>query len=57
MQHEHPQQMISINRTLWRANTLMPSYFAEGDWQVRASCDGCLIPSPSAGLLMPFSGM
>ncbi|CAL5229192.1 g12472 [Coccomyxa viridis] len=31
--HEYPQQIFSINRTLWRANALMPSYFAEGDWQ------------------------
>ena len=34
VQHEHPQQIHSINRTSWRSRTFMSSYFQEGDWQV-----------------------
>lgn len=37
LQHEHPQQIFSINRTLWRDKTFMSSYFQEGDWQASSS--------------------
>ena len=35
VQHETPQQIFSINRTMWREKTFMSSYFQEGDWQVQ----------------------